>query len=45
MKAVDKLKIVLHTKAPQHPAHGALHRAVADAVQEFLAGVSVFPAH
>ena len=25
---------------PQHPAHGALHRTVADAVQGFLAGVS-----
>jgi type 1 fimbriae regulatory protein FimB/type 1 fimbriae regulatory protein FimE len=27
------------SRAPQHPAHGALHGVVADSVQELLAGV------
>jgi hypothetical protein len=30
----------ISSRPPKHPARSALHRTVADAVQEFLAGVS-----
>jgi hypothetical protein len=47
MKAVDKLKIDLNIKAPQYLGHGARHRAIADAVQGFLAVTvtTVFATH